>query len=266
MYRLTSYHDSFQNISDLRLICNMIESLQMIESRLDSNNLRWWSPRIVCGNWVLAGNAVAAKIIGDPKEKEALLYIYSQHIQRDFLHWILKYRVRSRVRSRYWVFAENQPRRMEIHHRWRRRRNRRRDNGDWHQSLQQQRAVTTTNFKRIKPELWPRILERAYEKSNTVDGKKKYVTGMFYLLLNGSVLQDIITTRQGADNNVSVASTAILSEDDENDLSIDSSTRRKWYTIKLLHDVRSKELLIIIWISICKCERTRCDFKDLKDD
>jgi len=57
--------------------------------------------------------------------------------------------------------------------------------------------------RRIKPELWPTILERAYEKSARVKygyGMKKCSTGIFYLLRNGSVFEDIIAMRQGSSN------------------------------------------------------------------
>ena len=55
--------------------------------------------------------------------------------------------------------------------------------------------------KQIKPELWPTILERAYEKSDKVNNeRKKCATGIFYLLRNGSVLEDIISMRQNSSN------------------------------------------------------------------
>jgi len=55
-------------------------------------------------------------------------------------------------------------------------------------------------IKYIKPELWPMILERAYMKSDKVYYKKKCATGVFYMLRNGSVLQDIIEIWQGSKN------------------------------------------------------------------
>mmetsp|Transcript_24569 Transcript_24569/g.27407 ORF Transcript_24569/g.27407 Transcript_24569/m.27407 type:complete len:245 (+) Transcript_24569:54-788(+) len=75
------------------------------------------------------------------------------------------------------------------------------------------------NKNMIKPQLWPFILERAYNKSNEITTydinvnnnnvynhhdndnditirKKKCATGMHYMIRNGSVLHDIITAHQ----------------------------------------------------------------------
>jgi hypothetical protein len=59
----------------------------------------------------------------------------------------------------------------------------------------------------IKPQLWPTILERAYNKSDEVDHMiTKCATGMYYLIRNGSILQDIIAMRQHNCNTRNTAS------------------------------------------------------------
>ena len=73
------------------------------------------------------------------------------------------------------------------------------NNSNSNSNIEQSSPLRMT--KRIKPELWPTILERAYEKSDKVTNKrKKCATGVFYLLRNGSVLEDIISMRQGSNN------------------------------------------------------------------
>ena len=65
-------------------------------------------------------------------------------------------------------------------------------------------AIAPTSYrnklpvKPIPPALWPLIFKRAYETSNKPRGvgNKKCATGMFYMLRNGSGLQDIIAMRQ----------------------------------------------------------------------
>ena len=58
------------------------------------------------------------------------------------------------------------------------------------------KKLLPSRTKPIQPQLWPKILERSYKKSDFFRSRKKCATGMFYLIRNSSILQDIIAMRQ----------------------------------------------------------------------
>jgi hypothetical protein len=58
------------------------------------------------------------------------------------------------------------------------------------------KELSSSRTKPIPPQLWPKILERSYKQSGFFRSRKKCATGMFYLIRNGSILQDIIAMRQ----------------------------------------------------------------------
>ena len=198
----------FPNLREISLHSNGIESLQKVERRIkhqSSSQLGILENRLCKLN--LDVNPVVKNLDGnDPKEKTALLTILNafheisslgiyRKIFMDTYSPDIEYLLRINQTGRKFITGGGISGIGDSN-----------GNGETTATACASHHSSSNNnppsmpVKRIRPELWPLILERAYENSNTVDGVKKCSTGIFYLLRNGSILQNIITLRQDIGN------------------------------------------------------------------
>ena len=128
------------------------------------------------------------------------------------------------MRPRCAIFVENQPRGTKIYHRRTGRNRRRRDNRDCDTSYRNKPPV-----KPIQPALWPLIFERAYETSDKPRGvgNKKCATGMFYMLRNGTGLQDIIAMSQQGKSEIRNSSSSNRPPPNVSSIATNNKRRRK---------------------------------------
>ena len=150
---------------------NEIESLQAIESRIkrlgptQTTAMAEHKLKVL----ILDHNPILTNIVKDPKEREALLTILNTF---NTVFNIGRY---GEV-----YFGPEVEHLLRINHAGRK-------------FIAGEATTGVDTIKSIKPELWPKILERAYTmKTDRVERRKKCATGVFYMLRNGSVLQDII--------------------------------------------------------------------------
>ena len=179
----------FPILRELEVFHSEIESLRAIESRIKQSNYAIPENRLRKLDFYM--NPVIEKLNDDPKEKYAFMTILNTFNEISYVKfWCdeygpdIEYLLRINHAGRKFIYGE----------------------GDG--------ETTKKPVKTIQPGLWPKILERAYEKSdtivsgsNTFDGRKKCSTGIFYLLRNGPILQDIIALRQDSNNNNGYGST-----------------------------------------------------------
>lgn len=183
----------FPNLRELLVRDNEIESLQTIEMSISKNDIspKRHIPDNSLRRLILHGNPVFEKMKnGDHKEKDALLTILNTFNEISYIGEScgsdVEYLLRINHAGRKFVTTA-----MAF---------------DNNSNSSNSESSSPPRMKRINPKLWPTILKRAYEKSDTVDGRKKCATGFFHLLRNGSVLEDIVSN----DINNNIISNKIL--------------------------------------------------------